>query len=58
MINERLKTTRHHQLAQEVQEMEQQNEQLQNDLKEAKILQDQGEIFKEFHNHIFHMLFF
>ena len=42
LIHERLKTTRHHQLAQEVQEMEQQNVQLQTDLKEAKLLQDQG----------------
>ena len=42
MINERLQTTRHHQLAQEVGEMENQNQQLQNDLKEAKLLQDQG----------------
>ena len=42
MIHERLQTTRHHQLAQEVEEMENQNQQLQNDLKEAKLLQDQG----------------
>ena len=41
LIRERLKTTRHHQLAEEVQEMETQNGQLQNDLKEAKLLQSQ-----------------
>ena len=43
LIRERLKTTRHHQLAQEVEEMQAQNAQLDKDLKEAKLLQSQGD---------------
>ena len=42
LIRDRLKTTRHHQLAQEVQEMEEQNVQLEQDLKDAKNIQDKG----------------
>jgi len=43
LIRERLKTTRHHQLAQEVEEMQVQNAELENGLKEAKLLQSQGD---------------
>jgi len=43
LIRDRLKTTRHHQLAQEVEEMQAQNAQLDKDLKEAKLLQSQGD---------------
>merc|ERR1712008_150338 len=43
LIRERLKTTRHHQLAQEVEEMQVQNVELEDGLKEAKLLQSQGD---------------
>jgi chromosome segregation ATPase len=42
LIRERLQTTRHHQLAEEVKEMEAENDRLATEVKEANTLQNQG----------------
>ncbi len=42
LIRDRVSTTRHHQLAKDVEEMQEQNTKLEADLKEAKLKQDQG----------------